>query len=39
MIDSFGSGNHIVNLGHGVLPTTSVDSAKAFVETAKSYRY
>ena len=39
MIDSFGGGNHIVNLGHGVLPTTSVDSAKAFVETAKAYRY
>ena len=39
MIDSFGGRNHIVNLGHGVLPTTSVDSAKAFVETAKAYRY
>lgn len=39
MIDSFGGSNHIVNLGHGVLPNTSVDSAKAFVETAKAYRY
>lgn len=39
MIRSFGPGNHIVNLGHGVLPMTSVDSAKAFVETAKSFRY
>ncbi|CAI8310407.1 MAG: Uroporphyrinogen decarboxylase [Owenweeksia sp. TMED14] len=39
MIDSFGSKRHIVNLGHGVLPQTSVDSAKAFVDTAKAYRY
>ena len=39
MIDSFGGHHHIVNLGHGVLPTTSVDSARAFVETAKAYRY
>lgn len=39
MIQSFGVGKHIVNLGHGVLPQTSVDSAKAFVETAKSYTY
>jgi uroporphyrinogen decarboxylase len=39
MIDSFGGHRHIVNLGHGVLPNTTVDSAKAFVETAKAYRY
>lgn len=39
MIDQFGSGKHIVNLGHGVLPQTSVDSARAFVDAAKSYRY
>ena len=39
MIDSFGGCRHIVNLGHGVLPNTTVDSAKAFVETAKAYRY
>jgi uroporphyrinogen decarboxylase len=39
MIDSFGGKNHIVNLGHGVLPTTSVASAKAFVDTAKSFSY
>ena len=39
MIDSFGECNHIVNLGHGVLPNTGLDSAKAFVETAKAYRY
>jgi len=39
MIDSFGGHRHIVNLGHGVLPNTTVDSARAFVETAKAYRY
>ncbi|HCP41067.1 MAG TPA: uroporphyrinogen decarboxylase [Cryomorphaceae bacterium] len=39
MIDSFGGQNHVVNLGHGVLPTTRVESAKAFVETAKAYPY
>ncbi|HAK70810.1 MAG TPA: uroporphyrinogen decarboxylase [Cryomorphaceae bacterium] len=39
MIDQFGRGKHIVNLGHGVLPQTSVDSARAFVDAAKSYRY
>ena len=39
MIDQFGPGRHIVNLGHGVLPQTSVDSARAVVDAAKSYRY
>ena len=39
MIRSFGKGRHIVNLGHGVLPYTKVDAAKAFVEAAQSFRY
>jgi uroporphyrinogen decarboxylase len=34
-----GSGGHIFNLGHGILPTTPVDNAKTLVEFVKSYRH
>jgi len=40
MLDRFGqSTGHIVNLGHGVLPTTPVEGVHAFVEAAQSYDY
>ena len=37
MIDAFGKDNYIVNLGHGILPNTPVDHAKAFVDAVKEY--
>jgi uroporphyrinogen decarboxylase len=39
MLDAFGEGPHIANLGHGILPNVPVDHAKAFVETVKNYAY
>ncbi|MCH8331452.1 MAG: uroporphyrinogen decarboxylase [Bacteroidetes bacterium] len=38
MIQSFGSQNYIVNLGHGILPDVPVDGAKAFVDSVKTYQ-
>ena len=39
MLTRFGTGRHIVNLGHGVYPDTPLQNVKAFVDTVKNYRY
>lgn len=37
MLDSFKSGRHIVNLGHGVYPDVDPEKVKTFINTVKEY--
>lgn len=37
MLDQFGTGRHIANLGHGVYPDIDPEKVKVFINTVKEY--
>jgi uroporphyrinogen decarboxylase len=39
MLQAFGPGNHIANLGHGLYPDTEVDKVKCFIDTVKEFKH
>jgi len=39
MLNTFGPGKHIANLGHGVYPDTDPDKVKCFIDTVKAHQF